>query len=183
MSGWVAGISAVTALASAAVGTYSAIENSNAQRQQAEYQSDMAEYNAKIAEQQAQMAEYEGAELKRDAYEEGLKKRQEAAHLVGRQRAAQAASGTTVDVGSALDLNLDTVERGELDALRLQEQGAWQDYNKRIDAWNYRNQAASLESKSDMYAHKAQQSSPFLTNTDSLLSGVKKVGTAFGKLM
>ncbi len=183
MSGWVTGISAVTALASAAMGTVSAIESSNAQKQQAEYQSDMAQYNAKIAEQQAQMAEYEGAELKRDAYEEGVKKRQEAAHMVASQRAAQAASGAVVDTGSALDLNLDTVEKGELDALQLQEQGAWQDYNKRVDAWNYRNQAASLESKSDMYSHRAQQISPLLDNTDSLLSGVKKVGTVFGQLM
>ncbi len=175
-------ISAVTAIASAAMGTYSAVQQAETQKQQAEYQSDMAAYNAKVAEQQAQMAEYEGAELKRAAHEEGVKKRQEAAQIVGSQRAKQAASGVAVDAGSALDLNLDTTEKGELDALQLQDQGLWQDYNKRIDAWNYRNQAAVSQSKSSMYSQKAQQYTPLLDGADSLLSGVKKVGSSLGKL-
>ncbi len=176
-------ISAVTAIASAAMGTYGAVQQANAQKQQAEYQSDMAAYGAQVAEQQAQMAEYEGAELKRQAYEDGVKKRQEAAKIVGAQRAGQAASGVAVDVGSALDLNLDTTEKGELDALQIQEQGAWQDYNKRIDAWNYRNQAAVSQSKSDMYSNKAHQYTPLLDGAQTLLSHSKKVGNALGKLM
>ncbi len=175
-------ISTVTAIASAAMGTYGAVQQSQAQKDQAKYQSDMAEYNAKIAEQQAQMAEYEGAEVKREAYEAGVKKRQEAAQIVGSQRASQAASGAVVDAGSALDVNLDTTEKGELDALQLQEQGAWQDYNKRIDAWSYRNQSAASQSQSAMYSNKASQYSPFLDGADSLLSSMKKVGSGFGKL-
>lgn len=46
-----------------------------------------------------------------------------------------------VDAGAALDLNLDTTEKGELDALALQEQGLQQDYMKRVEAWNLREQA------------------------------------------
>ncbi len=175
-------ISAITAIASAAMGTYSAVQQSNAQQAQREYQEDMAEYNAAVAEQHAQMAEEEGAQAKLQAYDESLKKRQEAAKIIGSERAAQAAAGVTVDTGSALDLNLDTTERGELDALQIREQGAWQDYNKRVDAWNHRNSAAVSQSKADMYSYQSQSYSPLLTNGKTLLSGLDKVGTAFGKL-
>ncbi len=176
-------ITAVTALASAAVGTYSAVQQAQSQKDQAEYQSDMAEYNAAIAEQQAQVAEYEGAEAKRSAYNESVKKRQEAAQIVGKERADQAAAGVAVDVGSSLDLNLDTTEKGELDALALKEQGAWQDYNKRLDAWSYRNQSAAQQSKADQYSQQATQYSPLLSGTKSVLSSSGSVRSSFGKLL
>ncbi len=175
-------ISAVAGIGGTAVGVYSAFQQADAQKAQAEYQADMANYNAQVAEGNAQMAEYEGKEIQRQAYEDSLKKRQEAAHIVGTQRAQQAASGAQVDVGSALDLNLDTAEKGELDALAIQEQGQWGDYNKKIDAWNLRSQGAKSEAESKKYSIQAQQVSPFLKATPTLLSGMKQVGTSFGKL-
>ncbi len=169
----------ITAIASTAAGVYGSIQSASAQQQQAEYQSDMAAYNSQVAEINAQNAEYEGKEAKKTAYEESLEKRQQAALMVGQQRAAQGASGASVDVGSALDLNLDTVEKGAIDAFNIQEQGYWQDYNKRVEAWNYRNQAAGLQAQSSMYSNQASAYSPLLSATPSLLSGVSKLGGSF----
>ncbi len=175
-------IGVVTALASASMGVYGAVQQSQSQKAQAEYQSDMAQYNATVAEQQALMAEEEGKAIKQQSYEDSLKKRQEASLIVGKQRAAQAASGAAVDTGSALDTNLDTVERGEIDAFHAKEAGAWQNYDKQVEAWNYRNSAAQSQSQSQMYDNKAQSISPFFEGTQSALAGAKKVNTTLDKL-
>ena len=174
-----------SALASGAMGAISASQQADAQKAQAEYQADMANYNAKVAEGNAKMAEQEGKDAKKAAYEQSLENRQQAAQIVGSQRAKQAASGVQVDTGSALDLNLDTVEKGELDAFNIAQAGEAQAYNKNVEAWNYRNQASGLESQADMYTKRARQA-PFSASTKSLsgslLSGLQKMGNGFGKL-
>lgn len=42
---------------------------------------------------------------------------------------------------SNLDFAPDTAEKGELDALAMIEQGSREDFGKRVDSWNFRNQA------------------------------------------
>ncbi len=175
-------IGVVTALASAGMGVYGAVQQSQSQKEQMEYQADMANYSAAVAEQQAQLAEEEGKALKQQGYEESLKKRQEASALVAKQRAAQGAGGATVDIGSTLDTNLDTVERGEIDAFQIRQQGEDGDYEKRLQAWNYRNSAAQSYSQSANYSQKAQNISPFFDGVDAALSGAKKVNTSIGKI-
>ncbi len=172
-------ISLVAGLASTAVGTVGAIEASNAQKNQAEYQADMAEYNADIAEGNAQIAEEEGRRAKREADQAATRKRQETALLVGNQRARQGASGAQVDAGSNLDLNLDTIEKGELDALQIEEQGQLQELNKQHDAWNLRNQGAKDQSTANLYANKANQYSPLLSASPTVISGTKKASGDF----
>ncbi len=176
-------ISAVAGIGGTALSVYGALQQADAQRAQAEYSEDMAKYNAKVAEGNAQMAEDEGKEIKRQAYEDSLKKRQEAAQIVGTQRARQSAAGAQVDVGSALDLNLDTVEKGELDAFAIKEQGAWADYNKRVEAQNHRNQGEIQMAKSKIASNEAKRVSPFLTTAPTLLSGIKTASSSFGRLL
>ncbi len=176
MSGYISAVSVVAALASTAMTVASSVEQSNTQREQADYQAGMAEYNAKVAENNARYAEDEGKQLKQQADEAATRKRQETALLIGQQRAKQGASGAVIDVGSNLDLSLDTAERGELDALQLEEQGYWQDYNKRLDAQNYRSQGAVANSQADMYSSKANQYSPMLQTGNTILTGANKVG-------
>ena len=226
-------ITAVTAVASTALGVYSSAQQANIQNQQAEAQKNaqieaqqraqyeaqvrtqqeqrqlqiqqaQAEYNARLSqknsdvfENNARMAEFEGREAKRISYEESLKKRQEAAQLVGQQRAAQSASGAVVDVGSALDLTLDTVEKGELDAFAIRKQGLWQDYNSRVDAWNFRQQGAGHSTESALYSNQAKNyantkpnttfissrvpsasyTDPFMAAAPSLLNGLSLAGS------
>lgn len=157
------------------------IQQGQAQQQQAQFQSDMAARNATIAEQNAQLAEEEGRESKKIGYENAVKKRQEAAGIIGGQRAAQAASGVTVDTGSTLDLNLDTAEKGELDAFALQDQGAQQDYLKRVEAWNLREQGTGQQLQSKMYS-QASNNSPWLSAGGSLFSGLSQAGSNYYKM-
>ncbi len=189
-------ITAVTALAGTAATVYSSYEQQQAQkraqeqqeanaRAQAQYQQDMAEYNAEIAEINAQRMEDEGKNIKKDAYDASVRKKQEAQQIISQQRALQAASGAQVDAGSSLDLNLDTAEKGEIDAFSIREEGAWQDYNKRVDAWNYRQQAAEAETEklSHTYIPQEQYTPLIGKGTTSLLTGINKASTTFGKLM
>lgn len=140
-------IAGVMALAGTATTMYSANQQAQAQQQQQDYERKMLQRNATIAEQQAQMTEDEGRDAKREAHDEAQRTRLEAARRVSAQRSALSASGAALDEGSALDMNLDTVERGELDALRHVEQGQRQDYQQRQQAWNLRNQSGAMLSK------------------------------------
>ncbi len=176
-------IGAIAAVSSAAVGVVTNIEQTNVKKAQAEYSADMAEYNAKVAEGNAQIAEEAGRQAKKEADENATRKRQETALLIGKQRATQAASGAQVGVGSSLDANLDIAERGELDALQLEEQGKWQNYNKKIDAWGARNQGAALQSQASMYSNQANSYSPLLENSKTLLSAGNKTTNQFIKMI
>ena len=149
-------IVAVASVAGAGLSAAGSIQQANAQREQAEFQSKMAQRNAQIAEQNAQLAEEQGREAKKAGYENAVRKRQEAAQIIGGQRAGFGASGAQVDQGAALDATLDTAEKGELDALHSLEQGQWQDYDQRVRAWGLRNdrdtsamQASALRRKGD----------------------------------
>lgn len=179
MSGATAAIMAAAAVASAAMSAVGQIQQGQAQQRQAEFQSKMAARNAQIADQNAQLAEEEGREAKKTAAENSAKKRQEAAQIIGAQRAAVGASGAQVDQGAALDLTLDTAEKGELDALAMIEQGSREDFGKRIDAWNFRNQATGLQLQSSMYKSQGQQNTAWLSAGSTLLGGISKAGTNY----
>ncbi len=171
-------IGTVAALASSAVGVASSVEQSNNQKAQLQHQADLAEYNAKLTEDKAQITEDEGRRAKREADEAATRKRQEAALMVGSQRSKQGASGAQVDIGSNLDLNLDTTERGELNALQQEEQGKWQDHNKKLEAWNLRSQGTLDQLSADAYNKKAQQYSPLLNSAPTLLNeGQRSINT------
>lgn len=176
----VAGYAAIAAsLAGAAMSAVGSYQQGQAQQRQANMQSKLASRNAQIANQNAEMAEAEGREAKQIGYENKIKKRQEAAGIIGSQRAAQAASGVQVDTGSALDLNLDTAEKGELDALALQEQGLQQDYLKRTEAWNLREQGTGQQIQAKMHSQMGNSYSPWLSAGGSLLSGVSQAGSNY----
>lgn len=174
--GYAALATSIIGVGMSAVGS---IQQGQAQQQQAQFQSDMAARNATIAEQNAQLAEEEGRESKKIGYENAVKKRQEAAGIIGGQRAAQAASGVTVDTGSTLDLNLDTAEKGEIDAFALQDQGAQQDYLKRVEAWNLREQGSGQQLQSKMYSQMGNDNSHWLSAGGSLFSGLSQAGSNF----
>jgi hypothetical protein len=96
-------IAAYAALASAAVGTYSAIQQGNQQKAQADYQAAQAQADADAAASQAQV---EAEQIRKAA----MKQRAAA-------RAALADSGVNVDVGTAELVQSDIQQQGEQDAL------------------------------------------------------------------
>ena len=75
------------------------------------------------------------------------RKRQETSLLVGKQRAQAGASGAQIDSGSHLDSQLDLREKGELDALSIEEQGERAAYNQEVQAWNQRNAAQGSQAR------------------------------------
>ena len=123
---------------STGIGVVGSIRQARAQSEQMEYQADVARQNQQLAEQQA------GAE-RRQGYENMITQRQEAAKLIGRQRAAAGASGAAVDVGSNLDLQADTAAQGEIDAINTYNQALDRAYNYDVQAVNYGNQAAAYD--------------------------------------
>ena len=114
-------LGAAVTFASTAVGTWSAVSRQEEQRKQAEFSADMARRNAQIAEENARMAEEEARQTRADSYDKAVRKRQETSLLVGKQRAQAGASGAQIDSGSHLDSQLDLREKGELDALSIEE--------------------------------------------------------------
>lgn len=170
-------ISATVALAGAAAGAYGAIQQSQTARQQQEYQSKLAQRQAQIAEQNAQVQEEQARQNRRDGYEAAVQKRQEAARIIGQQRAAAGASGSQVDAGSALDVNLDTAEKGELDAFSQREQGLRAAHNNELSAWSARNSAQSSALQAEY--HQQQAATDYLGLTQSLLGSAQKAGRNF----
>ncbi|WP_415966148.1 hypothetical protein [Desulfovibrio piger] len=114
-------LGAAVTLAGTAVGTWSAVSRQEEQRKQAEFAADMARRNAQMAEENARMAEEEAGQARADSYDAAVRKRQETALLIGRQRAQAGASGAQIDSGSHLDSQLDLRETGG--ARRLQSGG------------------------------------------------------------
>jgi len=162
------GLSLAATVAATALGTYSAIQQGNAQARQADAQADIARRNQQLAEDQA-------SAQRQTAYEDMIRKRQEVADLVSRQRANAGASGAQVDVGSWLDKNMDTREKGEADALALYQQGLDQAWNSEIQAWNYDHQASAYKKQAD-----DAKSAGWLNAGSTILGGMNKVGSMFG---
>lgn len=137
------------------VGAVGSIYQNQAVKAQANAQAQQAQANADIANQNAKLAEDEARLARREGYENKLKKRQEVAGLIGSQRAAQGASGALVDAGSFMDTTLDTIDKGESDALKMEQQGYDAAYQKELEAYNYRNQASQLQATAQDYRNSA----------------------------
>lgn len=156
-----------------AVGSYT---SSQQQKSQLDYQSQVASNEAIVARQNADIAEEQGRQEARTGYENKLKKRQEVAGVVGSQRAIQSASGAILDTGSFMDLQLDTVEKGEIDALTMEQVGYDNQYKYDVQAQNFRTQATSLDSQSHYLQSSAGSINPFLSAGTSLIGGAANMG-------
>lgn len=176
-TGTAAMISAAVALAGAAAGTASAVRQAESGRRQTEYQSKLAARNAQQAEQSAQTADAAARQERLEGYEAAQAKRQEAARLISAQRAKTGASGAQTDAGATLDKNLDTAEKGEIDALSAERQGRNNAYAQDLRAWSLRNQSAESAGKADFIGSRAE--TDYLGLTGTLLNGASRVGRNF----
>lgn len=160
----------------AAVGSYT---SSQQQKSQLEYQNQVASNEAIVANQNADIAEEQGRQEARTGYENKLKKRQEVAGVVGSQRAIQSASGVMLDTGSFMDLQLDTVEKGEIDASIMEQAGFDNQYKYGVQAQNFRTQASSLESQSHYLGNSAGSINPFLSAGTSIVGSAANMGMSY----
>ncbi len=169
-------ISAVSIAASLAGTAMSAMAQQQAAQRQAEQQEAANRYQQKIAERNRDLAEEQARAARKEGYDAAVKKRQEVAGIIGAQRARQGASGIGVDTGSALDLNMDTAERGEIDALALQQQGLDKARNLEIQAWNSNANAQGYAWAAD----NVSSGNNGLATAGTILGGIGKAGSMFG---
>jgi len=108
--------------ASTAVGVIGTLSGASAQSAQLEQQKQMAEQNARLAKEQA---EYNATVKQRTLNQ-----------VLGKQKAALAASGVTG--GSSEDVEYDSLLQGTLDSLMTKWQGD-------VQATNYKNQASGFK--------------------------------------
>ena len=101
---------------------------------QADYQEGVGEYNARVEENQAQRVANKGVQ------EENIH-REKVARMASSQKAQFAAAGVDVGSGSALDIQQETKEFGNIDALRIRE--------------SFQDQSTSLIEQSSLTRHDA----------------------------
>ena len=166
MSGYASATAAVVALAGTAMTV-------SAQQQQAQQQKASAEYSAEVAQRNQELAQEQAASVKRQGYDDAQRQRLKAAGMIGTQRAIAGASGVTVDTGSNLDLTMETAEKGELDALAIQQQSLDKAHNLEIQGWNSGQQAAA-------YSWQANNLDPTAGMIGTALGGLAKAGSNFG---
>jgi hypothetical protein len=157
----------VVSLVGAAVSAKGQMDQAKAANAQADYQSKVAANNAASAEMEAKYAEQQG---QRNAEAQ----RRRVAVMVGAQRAKMGASGAVVDSGSFLDLTLDTVKQGELDAMALREEGD-------LEAWRARTQGANFQAQSKLYG--MSKTNPYIGATGTLLQGAGQAGMGYSSMM
>ncbi|WP_313338504.1 virion core protein, T7 gp14 family [Stutzerimonas nitrititolerans] len=148
---WMAAIPVAISLVSGMMGAQNA-------KQQGAFQEAMAEQNAAYKEAAARDAEKRGA-VDADRY------RRNVGQLIGTQRAGFAANGIDVNSGTAAEIQDDTAEIGEFDALTIANNAA-------REAWGYR-----VGADNDRMNAKMSKSNARSAATGSILGGV---GSAFG---
>lgn len=170
MSGYASATAAVLAIAGTVAGTAMSM---SAQQKQAQQQKASAEYQADVAQKNQELAQEQAADVKRQGYDDAQRQRLKVAGMIGTQRAIAGASGITADTGSNLDLQMDTAEKGEVDALAIQQQSLDKAHNLQIQGWNSGQQ-------SQAYAWQADNTDPTAGMIGTALGGLAKAGTNFG---
>lgn len=170
MSGYASATAAVLAIAGTVTSTAMSMQ---AQQKQAAQQQASANYQADIANKNQELAQEQAASVKRQGYDDAQRQRLKAAGMIGTQRAIAGASGITVDTGSNLDLTMETAEKGELDALAIQQHALDKSHNLQIQGWNSGQQAAA-------YAWQADSIDPTAGMIGTALGGLAKAGSNFG---
>lgn len=141
-------------------------------RQQSQSTQRAYEYQAAVNRNNAQVAEWQA----RDALDRGARAEQtqrlKTAALKSTQRAGFAARGVSLEEGSPLAILQDTDYMGELDALTLRDNAAREAWGHRVNAGNYRNEAA-------LFSSRAEAESPLAAGFSSLLTGAGRVASSW----
>lgn len=137
------------------------------ERQSGIYANKVAKQNAGALEAQADDARTRGA-IAEDRH------RMQVRQFMGRQRAQLGGSGTVLDQGTALDMQVDSARMGELDALMIRNNAAREAWGFNVNAWSTRTQG-----KLDNWASK-QKAMGTLLGTGASMAGMYAMGGGFG---
>ncbi len=135
----------------------------------ADFQAAVARNNAIIAERAAVDAQARGEVRAAEAA-------QASRRLLARQRTAQAAAGQQVDVGSALDLNIEEAEAGTLDQLTIRSNAEREALGFRTQGMNFQSQATlnRLQGQGALTSALFSAGTTAFDTGSSLLTGAKR---------
>lgn len=137
----------------------SGYSQASAQRAEGDYQKSIFDINARFAEAQAKDAIKRGDK-------EAIELTKRAKRLIGSQRVSLAAQGIDIESGTALQIQEDTAELSEADAMTIRN-NAWK------EAWGYRVQAFDFRNRGEF----AKMSSRNRARNTLLTSGIQAAGT------
>lgn len=158
---WVPVVTGILGLGATAYGlSYQASAASNA----ADYQAQVARNNAKAARQKEQYAA-ESAEQR------GATASRRSASRVASVKAAQAAGGVNVNVGSPVDVRAGTAQVGRLDTETERHNALLAAYGYRAEATSDETQAGLLESQADTLGTAGA-----ISTASTLLGGASSLG-------
>jgi len=144
-------------------------------KKSADANAEAQEYNAKVQDMNATLSERRARDALERGQEEEQQKREQAAQILGKQKAAMAANGVDLTFGSPLDTLVSTATLGELDALTIRRNSANEAYDYRVDAVNGRANASLSRANA-----KNTRAAGNLDAFGTILSGVGKAyGTAY----
>lgn len=144
-------------------------------------QAKLAEYNAKVSENNATVDEIKAQDAIARGYQEETIHRKSTRQIIGSQRASFAAQGVEVNDGSALDVQLDVVRLGELDAITIRTNAAREAWGYKVDAMNDKASADDIRAGGQIAKQAGRNAavSTVLTGAGSLLQ--QKYGIGKGK--
>ena len=159
-----AAVAVVAAVASAGLSAYSASQQAQAQKDQANYNSQVAANNATIDLQQRSSSLQQG-----DV--EAQQAQMHQAQVLGAQRASLAANGVDLTTGSAQDLLTTTKFLGAQDVNTIQSNAA-------RTAWGYQVQGMNDSANSQLLKWQADNTNPtaigFMAGASSLLGSASQ---------
>jgi hypothetical protein len=141
------GASIVISGVSALMGWFSNRSAAKAQRKAAEADAELQDYNADVADIQAQDA-LERGEVEADKYGAAVRR------MVGAQRANYATQGVDVSSGTPMDVQADTAQWGEINALQIKSNAAREAWGYKVEAYDSRKRAM-FERKEGLMLQKA----------------------------
>lgn len=127
-------------VASIGLSVFGGVQQAQAAKAEGEYAAQVANNNAKVATQQADYERQLG-----NIEEE--KHRRNVRQMLGSQRAALAANGIDTASGTALDLQAETAQFGEEDALAIRANAARKAWGYEVEAGNYKAESRAAKAR------------------------------------
>lgn len=105
---------------------------------------DQKEEQARIKEQEAELSRAQATDAERRGRIKEKRHRTSVRGLIGSQRAAYASSGVDVSSGIAYDVQFETGQIGEADAVTIRYNAAKETWKYNTDAWRHEKDAETL---------------------------------------
>lgn len=153
--------------ATTAVMAFGAVVSAYGQYQQGRSAQEAANYNAAVSRNNQKVSMWQAEDARQRGAEEARRQRIKTRGLIGQQKSALASNGIALDVGSPLELLIETAENGELDALTIEANAEREAYGHEVRANNYMAQAGLQ----DMQGEQAAQAGMFGAGSTILTTG------------